>query len=29
MVVEKATGEKCERCWSIFETIGANEVHPT
>ncbi|MEE3806923.1 isoleucine--tRNA ligase [Lysinibacillus fusiformis] len=29
IVVEKATGEKCERCWSISETIGANEAHPT
>ncbi|MEK5430195.1 isoleucine--tRNA ligase [Lysinibacillus sp. FSL R7-0073] len=29
IVVEKATGEKCERCWSISETVGANEVHPT
>ncbi|WP_155590152.1 isoleucine--tRNA ligase [Lysinibacillus cavernae] len=29
IVVEKATGEKCERCWSISETVGANEEHPT
>ena len=29
IVVEKATGEKCERCWSISETVGANEAHPT
>ena len=29
IVVEKATGEKCERCWSISESVGANEAHPT
>ncbi len=29
IVVEKATGEKCERCWSISETVGANAAHPT
>ncbi|MDM5246831.1 isoleucine--tRNA ligase [Lysinibacillus sp. G4S2] len=29
IVVEKATGEKCERCWSISETVGSNEAHPT
>jgi len=29
IVVEKATGEKCDRCWSISETVGANEAHPT
>lgn len=27
--VEKADGEKCERCWTISETVGANEKHPT
>ncbi|WP_281486702.1 isoleucine--tRNA ligase [Lysinibacillus sphaericus] len=29
IVVEKTTGEKCERCWSISETVGANAAHPT
>ncbi|WP_369354376.1 isoleucine--tRNA ligase [Lysinibacillus capsici] len=29
IVVEKATGEKCERCWSISETVGSNEAQPT
>ncbi|WP_036131174.1 isoleucine--tRNA ligase [Lysinibacillus sphaericus] len=29
IVVEKATGEKCERCWSISQTVGTNEAHPT
>lgn len=26
--VEKATGEKCERCWIISETVGKNSEHP-
>lgn len=29
LVVEKADGEKCERCWTISETVGASENHPT
>lgn len=29
IVVEKADGEKCERCWTISETVGKNEAHPT
>ena len=29
VVVEKADGEKCERCWTISETVGTNEAHPT
>ena len=29
IVVEKADGEKCERCWTISETVGSNEKHPT
>lgn len=29
IVVEKATGEKCERCWSISETVGSNQAQPT
>ena len=27
IVVEKADGEKCERCWTISETVGSNEKH--
>jgi isoleucyl-tRNA synthetase len=29
IAVEKADGEKCERCWSYSETVGQNEKHPT
>lgn len=29
IVVDKANGEKCERCWSYSETVGQNEKHPT
>ncbi|SDM52284.1 Isoleucyl-tRNA synthetase [Psychrobacillus sp. OK028] len=29
VVVEKADGEKCERCWTISETVGTSEAHPT
>ncbi|MER2000127.1 MAG: zinc finger domain-containing protein, partial [Lysinibacillus sp.] len=29
LVVEKADGEKCERCWTISETVGSNEAHAT
>ena len=29
LVVEKADGEKCERCWTISETVGTSEKHPT
>ncbi|MED3660331.1 isoleucine--tRNA ligase [Ureibacillus sp. FSL K6-8385] len=29
IVVAKADGEKCERCWSYSETVGQNEKHPT
>lgn len=29
LVVEKADGEKCERCWTISETVGTSENHPT
>ena len=25
----KDEGEKCERCWSISETVGQNEAHST
>ncbi len=27
--IEKAEGEKCERCWSISKTVGENSEHPT
>ena len=29
ITVEKAEGEKCERCWSISRTVGLNQAHPT
>ncbi len=29
VTVEKANGGKCERCWSISETVGTNSEHPT
>ncbi|MEE0872459.1 MAG: isoleucine--tRNA ligase, partial [Ruminococcus sp.] len=29
ITVEKAEGEKCERCWSISKTVGMNSEHPT
>ncbi|TQR20816.1 isoleucine--tRNA ligase [Psychrobacillus vulpis] len=29
VLVEKAVGEKCDRCWTISETVGANEAHTT
>jgi isoleucyl-tRNA synthetase len=28
VVVEKAQGEKCERCWTISQEIGQNDAHP-
>lgn len=28
VVVEKAQGEKCERCWTISQEIGTSEAHP-
>jgi len=27
--VEKAEGQKCERCWNYLSTVGANAEHPT
>lgn len=27
--VEKAEGEKCERCWGISKTVGSDSEHPT
>ena len=29
VVIEKADGEKCERCWTIADTIGTDEKHAT
>ncbi|RXI98085.1 isoleucine--tRNA ligase [Anaerobacillus alkaliphilus] len=29
IVVEKAAGETCERCWVVTETVGQDEAHPT
>ncbi|MFS0574330.1 isoleucine--tRNA ligase [Sporosarcina sp. 179-K 3D1 HS] len=28
VLVEKADGEKCDRCWTISETVGSVETHP-
>ncbi|MGN0621379.1 MAG: class I tRNA ligase family protein, partial [Porcipelethomonas sp.] len=27
--IEKASGEKCERCWAYSESVGQNSKHPT
>ena len=27
--IEKAQGEKCERCWVISDTVGHDSEHPT
>ncbi|WP_017727227.1 isoleucine--tRNA ligase [Halalkalibacterium ligniniphilum] len=29
IVVKKAEGETCERCWVVSPTVGKNEQHPT
>ena len=29
ITVEKAEGEKCERCWIISKTVGLSSAHPT
>ena len=29
IIVEKAAGETCERCWIVTPEIGENEEHPT
>ncbi|MTD30316.1 isoleucine--tRNA ligase [Planomicrobium sp. YIM 101495] len=29
VVVERADGEKCERCWTVSEQLGQNDNHPT
>ncbi len=28
ILVEKAQGDKCERCWNYSVTVGADETHP-
>ncbi|WP_210469467.1 isoleucine--tRNA ligase [Sporosarcina sp. 6E9] len=28
VLVEPADGEKCDRCWTISETVGQDETHP-
>ena len=27
--LRKAEGEKCERCWMLFETVGDSNEYPT
>lgn len=29
VLVEKAEGEKCDRCWTISESVGTDADHPT
>ena len=29
VVVEKADGEKCERCWKVLDDVGSDPDHPT
>ncbi|MET1013420.1 MAG: zinc finger domain-containing protein, partial [Paenisporosarcina sp.] len=29
VVVVKAQGEKCERCWTISSKVDENDKHPT
>ncbi|MDP4795890.1 MAG: isoleucine--tRNA ligase [Rhodospirillales bacterium] len=29
VVVDKADGEKCERCWKVLDEVGADAEHPT
>ena len=29
IAVERASGEKCERCWMYVDSVGSNEKHPT
>ena len=29
VIVNKADGEKCERCWCFSKTVGENSEHPT
>ena len=29
IAVERASGEKCERCWMYVDSVGSDEKHPT
>ena len=29
VTVERAAGEKCERCWTRTDTVGSHPAHPT
>ena len=29
VTINKADGEKCERCWCFSKTVGENSEHPT
>ncbi|MPN14340.1 Isoleucine--tRNA ligase [bioreactor metagenome] len=29
VVVKKAGGQKCDRCWVYSDTVGTNQEHPT
>lgn len=29
VLVEKAEGETCDRCWQVSETVGEQEDHPS
>ncbi|MCA0369571.1 MAG: isoleucine--tRNA ligase [Proteobacteria bacterium] len=29
VVVQKAKGEKCQRCWQVLEEVGQSALHPT
>ncbi len=29
VVITKAAGEKCERCWQVLPSVGANALHPS
>ena len=29
VVVNRADGEKCERCWTYTDDIGKNDAHPS
>ena len=29
VVIEKASGEKCERCWKVLDEVGADSEHET
>jgi isoleucyl-tRNA synthetase len=29
ILVEKACGEKCARCWRVLEEVGSVSAHPT